>query len=93
MERDEALELLKAQHIFPGPYDFRVVVRTGSASAVVTTAVRAAVPGLSVSGVTEKPSRKGTYVALRIATTCLSAEMVLAVYAILQELDEVLITM
>jgi putative lipoic acid-binding regulatory protein len=84
-ERERSLELLQAQHAFPGPFGFRVVV-SPSVRAEVLTAVSAI---SSVSEVDERPSRNGTYVALRIRVVAASAEEVLEVYDILKKIDGV----
>jgi len=89
MDRDEALELLRSQHDFPGNYRFRAVVRAGESTTVVT-AVSAAVG--TVDRVEERPSRKGNYVSLRMTTQVHTAEQVLDVYEVLGKLDEVITT-
>ena len=86
MDRDATLELLRQSHEFPGPYRFRVVVRAGATPVVVST-VSAAVDG-RVNEVTEQPSRKGTYVSVRVAVQANRPEDVLDVYEVLKELDE-----
>ena len=90
MERDEALELLRTSHEFPGNYRFRAVVRTGESAAVVTAISAATGP---VSKVDESPSRKGTYTSVRVTAVVDSAEQVLDVYEVLQRLDQVITTM
>lgn len=91
MDRDATLELLRQSHAFPGPYKFRVVVRSGATAAVVST-VSAAVDG-RVLDVGEKPSRNGTYVSVRVAVQAERPEDVLDVYEVLKELDEVIATL
>lgn len=90
MQRESTLELLQANHTFPGPFRFRVVVRTG-ATAGVLSAIGAAAG--TVSEVEEKPSRKGTYVSVRVTAQVDSAEQVMDVYEVLASLDEVLATL
>ena len=93
MKREEALELLRHQHTFPGTFDFRVVVRAGT-KATVLSAIQATVgePG-ALKGVTERASRKGNYQALVVHMRVLSAEQVLEVYALIQNLPEVVTAM
>lgn len=91
MEADAALDLLNASHTFPGSFRFRVVVRTGETAGVVS-AIAAAV-GEPAETITERPSRKGTYVSLRVQTPVQSAQQVLDVYAVLKTMDEVLATL
>ena len=89
MDRDEALGLLRSQHAFPGPYRFRAVVRAGESAGVVT-AVSAATE--QVTDVEEAPSRKGTYVSLRVTARVRTAEEVLDVYEVLGRLEQVITT-
>ena len=89
MKREEALELLQHQHTFPGPFDFRVVVRTGTQAQVVTAMTAAAGEGARLANVTSRPSKKGTYEALLIQIDIESAERVLEVYEMVQTLPEV----
>ena len=89
MDRDEALELLRSQHAFPGPYRFRAVERAGESAGVVT-AVSAATE--QVTDVEEAPSRKGTYVSLRVTARVRTAEEVLDVYEVLGRLEQVITT-
>lgn len=89
MDRDAALELLRTQHDFPGPYRFRAVVRAGESTSVVT-AVSATTA--DIRSVEEAPSRKGTYVSLRVTAHVETAEQVLDVYEVLGRLDEVITT-
>ncbi len=89
-ERARALALLEHNHVFPGAYSLRVVVRPELREKVL------AVVGSSASGVqttSERASRKGTYVSLRLKLEVSSAEVVLDVYDALRELDGVLATL
>lgn len=87
MDRAEALELLRASHRFPGPYRFRVVVPAGRRAAVVT-AIQA-LAGERLDEVGEQPSRKGTYISLRLTLTLGAAEEVLEVYDLIRAIDGV----
>lgn len=89
MDREDTLELLRANHTFPGPYRFRAVVRQGEAPAVVS-AVSAATT--AVQNVEESPSRKGTYLSVRVTAEVDSPEQVLDVYEVLSKLDAVITT-
>jgi len=90
MEREDTLELLRQQHTFPGGFDFRVVVRKGAVTPVVTAIVAAAGPGAKVENLRERESRKGTYTAVCVSITVDSAERVLDVYAVIKELPDVM---
>jgi putative lipoic acid-binding regulatory protein len=90
MDRDEALSLLRAHHVFPGPFEFRVVVRPDHKTSTVTAMTAAAGLGARVVDLGERRSRQGTYVALRVRIEVESAERVLDVYAILGEMPHVL---
>jgi putative lipoic acid-binding regulatory protein len=85
------LALLESQHSFPGSYTFRVVVRPAHRTEVVTAL--AAVEATAVESVDEQPSRKGTYLSVRVTARVDSAEAVLEVYDVLQRLDSVLAVM
>ena len=87
-ERDRALQLLRAQHTFPGPFSVRVVVAPERRSDVVG-AVSAIVGSGSLREIDEKSSRNGTYAAVRVRFVADSAEQVLDVYALLGALDGV----
>ena len=91
MDHADALELLRSSHTFPGPFRFRTVVRTGETAGVLSAI--AATAGREVGPITEKPSRKGTYVSLRVEVEVESAQQVLDIYAVLQAMDEVLATL
>jgi len=90
MEREEAVELLQSNHTFPGPFQFRVVVRPPAAAGTVTAMVAAAGPGALATDVSERLSKKGTYVALHVTIEVESAERVLDVYDILGQMEDVL---
>lgn len=84
--REEALALLEAHHAFPGPFDFRAVIRAGHSERVAAAAKGVLGPDVPVS-IRERPSRKGNYQAIRITTEVPSAEAVLMVYETLGGLD------
>ncbi|GDX82858.1 hypothetical protein LBMAG42_46690 [Deltaproteobacteria bacterium] len=91
MDTEGALALLNAQHTFPSDHRFHVIVRAGPGSAARVSASLAAFCGLDSLGDREVqvPSAKGTYVSLRVTLPCDRAETVLAVYAHLATLPEV----
>jgi putative lipoic acid-binding regulatory protein len=89
MKRQESLGLLNAQHAFPGPFDFRVVVKTGAHVSVVSAIVAASGQGARLEDLTKRPSSKGTYEALVIRVRLNSAENVLDVFDLIQSLPEV----
>jgi putative lipoic acid-binding regulatory protein len=77
---ERARALLAAHHEFPGPFEFRVVVRPVHRSAAVAAVVRAAGGDEVLLSVDERASSNGTYVALRIAVHVHTVDHVLAVY-------------
>lgn len=84
--REEALALLEAHHTFPGPFDFRAVIRAGHSEEVATATLKVLGPDAPIS-IRQRPSRKGNYQAVRITTEVPSAEAVLMVYETLGSLD------
>jgi putative lipoic acid-binding regulatory protein len=93
MDRAESLDLLRSQHQFPGVFEFRVVIRPGKRSTVVSAMTAAAGPGARLEGVRERNSRNGNYVALRVGIDVDDAERVLDVYEVLKALDGILAVM
>lgn len=93
MERDQSLELLRSNHTFPGPFQFRVVVRPPAATSTVTAMAAAAGSGARVLDVEERHSSKGTYVALHVRIEVAAAESVLDVYEVLGSMEHVLAKM
>lgn len=91
METEAALALLNAQHTFPSDHRFHVIVRSDPGAVASVGASLAALCGLAALGdrVVQVPSAKGTYVSLRVTLPCAAAESVLAVYAHLATLPEV----
>ena len=93
MQRNESLELLRQQHAFPGPFDFRVVVRKGTSASVVSAMVAAAGAGALVKDVQKRMSSKGSYEALVVSMHIGSAELVLDVYSLVGNLSDVVTAM
>ncbi len=88
MDRQETLELLRSQHDFPGPFDYRVVLDPDARGRVLLAAREALAQG-SIDVVGSKTSRRGTYISLHLRAQVSSAEDVLRVYAALQGIDGV----
>lgn len=93
MNRDEALALLRAQHQFPGPYEFHVVLKPEVRHVAVSAVVAGAGPGAKLIDVRERPSKSGTYLALKIGVDLGSAEAVLDVYEVLRAMDGIFTTL
>jgi putative lipoic acid-binding regulatory protein len=93
MEREQALDLLRSNHTFPGPFQFQVIVRPPAATSTVTAMAAAAGDGARVLNVDERHSSKGTYVALHVNIEVAEAESVLDVYEVLGSMDQVLAKM
>lgn len=90
MDRAEAIALLEAEHTFPGSFQFRVVVRPTHRDAVVSSMAQSVELPTHVAVVEERPSSKGTYLALRVTLPLTQAEEVLVVYASLNDHEGVL---
>ncbi|MEQ1503990.1 MAG: DUF493 domain-containing protein [Myxococcota bacterium] len=88
--RQRALALLESQHAFPGPFEFRVVLRPEGRAAALGALMSAAGPDSSLIDVTERASHAGRYLALRVKVQLDRAEQVLDVYEVLKEVDEVI---
>jgi putative lipoic acid-binding regulatory protein len=93
MDRDAALELLRNHHEFPGPFEFRVVVRPGATTSTVSAMIAAAGSEARAVDVGERRSRQGNYVALHVKIHVEAAEHVLDVYEVLSGLEHVLAKM
>ena len=91
--RERALLLLQNNHHFPGPFDFRVVVRPGHRPTVIAAIAGCLGSDDAVVRVGERPSRTGKFIALRIEVTVGSAEDVLACWDVLRTLDGVVTVM
>lgn len=93
LEREEALELLRANHTFPGPFEFRVVVHPHAAQAAVSAMIAGAGPAAELVDVRQRESRTGRYLALCVALHVAAAERVLDVYEVLRAVDGVVTSM
>lgn len=91
--RERALALLLAHHTFPGPFEFRVVVRPVHRTTAVTAVASAVGGGDALLSVDEKRSAQGNYVSLRITVQAESAHAVLDVYEVVRRVEGVLTVM
>src|SRR5262245_56946529 len=93
--RRRAIELLEAEHDFPG--DFSVAVIARNEEQVTAAVLAAAAEGLGErlgEGAHEQhPSAQGKYVSHRLKVPCATAEAVLALYARLRAVDGVITIM
>jgi putative lipoic acid-binding regulatory protein len=83
VDHQRSIDLLEANHVFPGDYSFSVIAHNADA---VTAAVIAAIEaelGASLPGEAReaRPSSQGKYVSHRLRVHCQSAAQVLALYA------------
>ena len=92
-QRSSALDLLRAQHTFPGPYVFRLVIEPGAAPSIVSAVSAAMRHTGRMSKVEEKPSRQGRFVSLRLHVEVHRAEGVLDVYEVVSGLDGVVMSL
>lgn len=93
VDREAALTLLRNHHEFPGAFEFRAVVMPHATAAVVGAIVAAAGEGSRAEDVSERRSRNGNYVAVRVRIHVIDAERVLDVWEVLRGVDGVLTTM
>jgi putative lipoic acid-binding regulatory protein len=83
-----ALALLLSAHTFPGPFELRVVAAPESREAILE-AVRSHVGPDALTAVTERPSRTGLWLAVRVTVLAQTPETVLELYAILRAVEGV----
>lgn len=88
-----ARALLEAHHTFPGPFEFRVVVRPVHRSAAVTAVAHAVGGSESLLSIDERRSSQGTYVSLRIRVHAETVDTVLGVYEVIRTVEGVLTVM
>jgi putative lipoic acid-binding regulatory protein len=91
-DRKRAIELLQANHVFPGDYTVSVIAVNDDA---VAQAVVAAAQGPSGQASAPpahevRPSSQGKYVSHRLTVRCEDAEEVLALYARLRAVKGVI---
>jgi putative lipoic acid-binding regulatory protein len=87
--RERALALLEANHAFPGPFEFRVVVLPEARSAAVGALVASVGSSERVVEVGERRSANGTYVAVRVRVELQQATDVLDAYEVLRAVSGV----
>lgn len=91
--RERAIALLESQHDFPGPFEFRIVIRPPTRSAVLGAVLSVAGGSEALLDVSERASSQGTYVALRVRVRMAEAASVLDVYEVLRGVTGVLTVM
>lgn len=91
--RERALTLLRNHHEFPGTFEFRAVVRPETRPAVVSAVISAVSAPQPLRSLSERQSRQGNYVSVRIGVEVQTPEEVLDVYEVLRNLDGVLTAM
>lgn len=91
-EETRLLELLDAQHDFPGPYSFKIICRNTPGAPEGILAALKSETGLDLSsdGEDMRASRAGKYVSFRVVLEAKQAADVLAVYARLRVYDSVI---
>ena len=93
MDRDRALALLNDTHRFPGPFEFRFVIRPADRATVLSAVVAAGAGRLSVHGVDERPSRTGAWIGLHVGVTVEDADTVLGVWEAMRGMPEIKLTL
>lgn len=88
-----AIALLESQHTFPGPFEFRVVIRPAHRAAALSALLSAAGGSEALLEVGERASSHGNYLALRIKVHLDAATRVLQVYEVLRQVEGVLTVM
>jgi len=86
--RQRAIDLLEANHEFPGDFSLSVIARNDDA--VEAAVVAAAGRGLSSDTPERKPSAGGKYVSHRLVVVVPSAEAVLDLFARLRAVEGVI---
>ena len=89
-DRERSLELLRAAHTFPGPFQFRIVIHPGREADVIAALQSALGRDGAISEVTQRESRNGRFLSVRPTLHLDSAEEVLAVYAALKLVEGVI---
>ena len=89
--RKRAIELLEANHSFPGDFSLSVIARSDDAVEAAVLAAAAAGLGrpLAADAHERHPSAHGKYVSHRLKVPCASAEEVLVLFARLRAVDGV----
>lgn len=91
-DRQRAIDLLEANHVFPGAYSFSVIALNDPAVAAAVVAAVEAVVGAPVGDEAreDRPSSKGKYVSHRLTARCADAAQVLDLYARLRGIQGVI---
>ena len=90
--RRRAIELLEAEHDFPGDFSVAVIARNEEdvSAAVLAAAAEGLGAPLGDEAHERHPSAHGKYVSHRLKVPCASAEAVLGLYARLRAVDGVI---
>jgi putative lipoic acid-binding regulatory protein len=90
--RPRAIELLEANHTFPGPISVSVIARNDEEVAAKVLAAASAALGqpLAEADHERHPSAQGKYVSHRLNVHCASADAVLDLFARLRAVDGVI---
>jgi putative lipoic acid-binding regulatory protein len=93
--RRRAIELLEAEHDFPGDFSVAVIARNEEnvAAAVLAAAAEGLGGPLGEGAHEQRPSAHGKYVSHRLKVPCATAEAVLGLYARLRAVDGVITIM
>ena len=89
-DRERSLELLRAAHEFPGPFQFRIVIHPGKQADVLAALTTAIDRDGALGDVSTRSSRNGRFLSLRATVDLETAEEVLAVYGVLRQVEGVI---
>lgn len=93
MDRDQALELLRDTHQFPGVHIFKIIGVADDDFADRVIAAVASVVVVDPSDCSTRRTPAGRHIAVTLEPTVSSAEQVLEVYAALREVQGVVLTL
>lgn len=90
--RERMIEMLEANHSFPGPFSIAVVTRNQDE---VRESLRAAIEALLNEPLPEgdwtaQPSKTGRFVSHRLTIVCRDADHVMTIYAVIQSVQGVI---
>ena len=89
--RRRAIDLLEANHVFPGDYGMSVVaINADAVTAAVLAAARAETGDLAPLGHETRSSAGSKYLSHRLSVRVVDAEQVLRLYARLREVEGVI---
>lgn len=89
-DRERSLELLRAAHEFPGPFQFRIVIHPGREGDVLAVLRASLGRDDAIGDVSTRASRNGRFLSLRATVQVLQAEEVLVVYGVLRQVEGVI---